>query len=142
MIEESSQTLDYTDFQQTDFPSDVPIPNRLYLQDDPEEHDGIKEWVLTVSMDQGVEQVSTYSIFFYSIFINVLLKYFYLKHILKSFYICDLVVINISIKIFVFLLSPFLHALKGIGLFFHLFLQLFSIPHHYFQFFQLSLSSS
>lgn len=58
VIEESSQTLDYTDFQQTDFPADVPIPNRLYLQDDPEEHDGIKEWVLTVSMDQGVEQVS------------------------------------------------------------------------------------
>lgn len=57
VIEESSQTLDYTDFQQTDFPNNVPIPTGLYLQDNPEEHDNIKEWVLTISMDQGVEQV-------------------------------------------------------------------------------------
>lgn len=58
VIEESSQTLDYTDFQNTDFPNNVPIPNNLYLQDNTEEHDNIKEWVLTISMDQGIEQVT------------------------------------------------------------------------------------
>ncbi|VEN45242.1 unnamed protein product, partial [Callosobruchus maculatus] len=51
------QLVDHTDFMQTDFPSNVPLPSRLYLADDPKEHDNIKEWVLTSSMDEKIEQV-------------------------------------------------------------------------------------
>ncbi|XP_044747182.1 intraflagellar transport protein 172 homolog [Coccinella septempunctata] len=56
-IEEGEgQLVDHSDLVQTDFPSNVPIPNQLYLRDEPEEHDSVREWVLTVSMDQRIEQ--------------------------------------------------------------------------------------
>ena len=57
-IEEGeSQLVDHTDFLQTDFPSNIPLPENIYLHDDPQEHDSIREWVLAISMDQNVEQV-------------------------------------------------------------------------------------
>lgn len=57
-IEEGeSQLVDHTDFLQTDFPSNIPLPESIYLQNDPQEHDSVREWVLAISMDQNVEQV-------------------------------------------------------------------------------------
>ncbi|KAK9871476.1 hypothetical protein WA026_012850 [Henosepilachna vigintioctopunctata] len=56
-IEEGEgQLVDHSDLLQTDFPSNVPLPSQLYLRDDPQEHDNVKEWVLTVSMDQRIDQ--------------------------------------------------------------------------------------
>ncbi|KAJ8934987.1 hypothetical protein NQ314_013074 [Rhamnusium bicolor] len=52
-IEEGeSQLVDHSDLVQTDFPSNIPLPTRLYLNEDPKEHDNIREWVLAISMDQ------------------------------------------------------------------------------------------
>uniref|UniRef100_A0A672S8A0 Intraflagellar transport protein 172 homolog n=1 Tax=Sinocyclocheilus grahami TaxID=75366 RepID=A0A672S8A0_SINGR len=45
--------LDHTDFQDTDIPFEVPLPSKLHV----EKREEIREWVLTVSMDQRVEQV-------------------------------------------------------------------------------------
>lgn len=57
-IEEGEgQLVDHSDLVQTDFPSNIPLPSRLYLCEDPKEHDNIKEWVLAISMDQKVDQV-------------------------------------------------------------------------------------
>lgn len=52
-----SQLVDHTDFGQTDFPSNIPLPEHLYLQDNIQEHDNVREWVLAISMDQNIEQV-------------------------------------------------------------------------------------
>nr|XP_023018691.1 intraflagellar transport protein 172 homolog [Leptinotarsa decemlineata] len=56
-IEEGEgQLVDHSDLAQTDFPSNIPLPEQLYLSEDPKEHDEIREWVLAVSMDQKVDQ--------------------------------------------------------------------------------------
>ncbi|XP_016326231.1 intraflagellar transport protein 172 homolog [Sinocyclocheilus anshuiensis] len=47
--------LDHTDFQDTDIPFEVPLPSKLHVT--VEKREEIREWVLTVSMDQRVEQV-------------------------------------------------------------------------------------
>uniref|UniRef100_A0A672S1B2 Intraflagellar transport protein 172 homolog n=1 Tax=Sinocyclocheilus grahami TaxID=75366 RepID=A0A672S1B2_SINGR len=47
--------LDHTDFQDTDIPFEVPVPSKLHVI--VEKREEIREWVLTVSMDQRVEQV-------------------------------------------------------------------------------------
>lgn len=52
-----SQLVDHTDFGQTDFPSNIPLPEHLYLQDNIQDHDNVREWVLAISMDQNVDQV-------------------------------------------------------------------------------------
>lgn len=58
-IEEGEgQLVDHSDLVQTDFPSNIPIPSRMYLADDVKEHDDVREWVLAISMDQKVDQVS------------------------------------------------------------------------------------
>lgn len=55
-IEEGSlDSLDYSDFINTDFPQEIPLPASPYLE--PAEHELVKEWVLAVSMDQSVDQV-------------------------------------------------------------------------------------
>jgi len=60
-IEEGEgQLVDHSDLVQTDFPSNIPIPSRMYLADDVKEHDEVREWVLAISMDQKVDQVSLY----------------------------------------------------------------------------------
>ncbi|KAM6965091.1 intraflagellar transport protein 172 homolog [Aplochiton taeniatus] len=48
-------TLDHSDFQDTDIPFEVPVPSKLHVTDSQREE--IRDWVLTVSMDQRVEQV-------------------------------------------------------------------------------------
>ncbi|KAG8304547.1 hypothetical protein J6590_091435 [Homalodisca vitripennis] len=54
-IEDGSlDSLDYSDFGNTDFPQEIPLPAAAYLA--PSEHEQVKEWVLAVSMDQSVEQ--------------------------------------------------------------------------------------
>uniref|UniRef100_A0A8B9J8B1 Intraflagellar transport 172 n=1 Tax=Astyanax mexicanus TaxID=7994 RepID=A0A8B9J8B1_ASTMX len=51
--EGSLDALDHTDFQDTDIPFEVPLPSKLHV----EKREEIRDWVLTVSMDQRVEQV-------------------------------------------------------------------------------------
>lgn len=60
-IEEGEgQLVDHSDLVQTDFPSNIPLPGELYLRDEPHIHESIREWVLTVSMDQNIDQVSIF----------------------------------------------------------------------------------
>ncbi|XP_070378558.1 intraflagellar transport protein 172 homolog [Dermacentor albipictus] len=54
-IEEGSvDTLDHSDFQNTDIPFEIPLPEKMFL--DEAQHEEVKEWVLAISMNQGVEQ--------------------------------------------------------------------------------------
>ncbi|KAJ3607079.1 hypothetical protein NHX12_026594 [Muraenolepis orangiensis] len=48
-------TLDHSDFQETDIPFEVPVPSKLHVSEAQREE--IRDWVLAVSMDQRVEQV-------------------------------------------------------------------------------------
>ncbi|CAI2733336.1 unnamed protein product [Schistosoma spindalis] len=50
----SSNTLDSSDFQDTDIPMEVPIPEHLYTTN--QEHESIREWILTISMDHKLDQ--------------------------------------------------------------------------------------
>lgn len=50
--------MDHSDLTQTDFPSNIPLPSRLYLSEDQKEHENIREWVLAISMDQKIDQVT------------------------------------------------------------------------------------
>ncbi|XP_053107178.1 intraflagellar transport protein 172 homolog isoform X2 [Hemicordylus capensis] len=55
-IEEGSlDALDHSDFQNTDIPFEVPLPARQHVSE--EKREEIRDWVLTVSMDQRLEQV-------------------------------------------------------------------------------------
>ncbi|GAB1607105.1 transport 172 homolog [Argonauta hians] len=55
-IEDGSlDSLDHSDFQNTDIPFEIPLPERPYLSASVLEQQ--KEWVLEVSMNQNVEQV-------------------------------------------------------------------------------------
>ena len=54
--ERTLDMLDHTDFTDTDIPFEVPLPESPHLGEG--DHDAVKEWVLAVSMDQKVEQVS------------------------------------------------------------------------------------
>ncbi|XP_039273606.2 intraflagellar transport protein 172 homolog [Styela clava] len=54
-IEEGSlDMMDNADFQDTDVPFEVPLPEKHFLTEDKREE--VREWVLAVSMDQKVEQ--------------------------------------------------------------------------------------
>nr|CAD7263275.1 unnamed protein product [Timema shepardi] len=46
--------VDYTDFSNTDIPTEIQLPTTPYLS--PLEHEEVKEWILTVSMDQKISQ--------------------------------------------------------------------------------------
>ncbi|CAH8560325.1 unnamed protein product [Schistosoma turkestanicum] len=50
----SSNSLDSTDFQGTDIPMEVPIPEHLYTTN--KEHEAIREWILAISMDHKLDQ--------------------------------------------------------------------------------------
>ncbi|KAJ7341442.1 hypothetical protein JRQ81_005540 [Phrynocephalus forsythii] len=55
-IEEGSlDALDHSDFQDTDIPFEVPLPAKQHISE--EQREEIRDWVLTVSMDQRLEQV-------------------------------------------------------------------------------------
>lgn len=56
--EGSGNLVDHSDFTVTDFPSSVPIPERMHLMDDTQLHEEIREWILAISMDQKVNQVN------------------------------------------------------------------------------------
>ncbi|GFY01521.1 intraflagellar transport protein 172 homolog [Trichonephila clavipes] len=53
-IEEGSGEVDNSDFQDTDIPSNILIPSDTCLSD--AQHEETREWVLSVSMDQTVDQ--------------------------------------------------------------------------------------
>ena len=54
-IEEGSlDTIDHSDFADTDVPFEIPLPPRVNV--DTSDTERAKEWVLAVSMDQSVEQ--------------------------------------------------------------------------------------
>lgn len=50
--------VDHSDFTVTDFPSSVPIPERMHLHDESNVHEEIREWILAISMDQKINQVN------------------------------------------------------------------------------------
>lgn len=55
-IEEgNSELIDSSDFSATDFPSEVPLPAHPALNSI--QHEEVKDWVLSVSMDQRIDQV-------------------------------------------------------------------------------------
>ncbi|ESP05446.1 hypothetical protein LOTGIDRAFT_228027 [Lottia gigantea] len=55
-IEDGSlDMLDHSDFQDTDIPFEIPLPEKPFLST--QQHEEIKEWVLAVSMDQRVAQI-------------------------------------------------------------------------------------
>ncbi|KAM9354646.1 intraflagellar transport protein 172 homolog isoform 1-T1 [Pholidichthys leucotaenia] len=53
--EGSLDSVDHTDFLDTDIPFEVPVPTKLCVSDAQREQ--IRDWVLTVSIDQRLEQV-------------------------------------------------------------------------------------
>ncbi|XP_055666694.1 intraflagellar transport protein 172 homolog isoform X1 [Falco peregrinus] len=55
-IEEGNlDSLDHSDFQNTDIPFEVPLPARQHVPE--EKREEVRDWVLTMSMDQRLEQV-------------------------------------------------------------------------------------
>lgn len=54
--EESGNLVDHTDLAATDFPSSVPIPAKLHLNNEEKRHKEIREWILAVSIDQKIDQ--------------------------------------------------------------------------------------
>lgn len=55
-IEEgNSELIDANDFSATDFPSEFPLPETQAL--DIVQKEEVKDWVLSVSMDQRIDQV-------------------------------------------------------------------------------------
>ncbi|BFY99323.1 hypothetical protein BsWGS_02362 [Bradybaena similaris] len=54
MEEGSLDMLDHSDFQDTDIPFEIPIPEKPFLTS--QQHEEVKEWILAVSMDRKVKQ--------------------------------------------------------------------------------------
>lgn len=54
--ENNGELVEYLGLESTDFPTDIPIPEKPFL--DPKQNEEIKEWVLTVSMNRNLDQVS------------------------------------------------------------------------------------
>lgn len=54
--------MEYLGLESTDFPTDIPIPEKPFLN--PKQNEEIKEWVLTVSMNRNLDQVNTKEIYF------------------------------------------------------------------------------
>lgn len=59
--ENESQLIDNSDLNRTDFPTDIALPEKGFLEHNEQEHDSIREWILAISMDQKVEQVNNKS---------------------------------------------------------------------------------
>jgi len=55
MEEGSLDMLDHSDFQETDIPFEIPLPEKAFLTT--QQHEEVKEWVLAVSMDRQIEQI-------------------------------------------------------------------------------------
>lgn len=56
-IDGAENLVDHLNLAATDFPSSVPIPNVMHLQNELNIHEEIREWILAVSMDQRIDQV-------------------------------------------------------------------------------------
>lgn len=54
--ENNGELVEYLGLESTDFPTDIPIPEKPFL--DTKQNEEIKEWVLTVSMNRNLDQVS------------------------------------------------------------------------------------
>lgn len=50
-----NEMVDDTDLEGTDFPTNVPLPSTMYVDD--EQHEQVKEWILTNAMDRETNQV-------------------------------------------------------------------------------------
>lgn len=48
--------IDDTDLQGTDFPTNVPLPQTMHVEN--EQHEQVREWILTNAMDRDVSQVN------------------------------------------------------------------------------------
>lgn len=56
-IDGADVLVDHLNLTATDFPNSVPIPSDLHLKNELSLHEEVREWVLSVSMDQRVDQV-------------------------------------------------------------------------------------
>lgn len=56
-IDGAEVLVDHLNLAATDFPNSVPIPSELHLKNELALHEEVREWVLSVSMDQRVDQV-------------------------------------------------------------------------------------
>lgn len=50
-----NEMIDDTDLQSTDFPTNVPLPQTMHVEND--QHEQVREWILTNAMDRDVSQV-------------------------------------------------------------------------------------
>jgi len=50
-----NEMIDDTDLQGTDFPTNVPLPQTMHVEN--EQHEQVREWILTNAMDRDVSQV-------------------------------------------------------------------------------------
>lgn len=57
-IDGAENLVDHLNLAATDFPSSVPIPAAMHLQNEMHVHEDIRDWILAISMDQKVDQVS------------------------------------------------------------------------------------
>ncbi|KAL9903021.1 intraflagellar transport protein 172 homolog [Glossina fuscipes] len=55
--EDAGNLVDHSYLTATDFPSSVPLPEEIHLKNDPDLHEEVREWVLSVSIDQQIDQV-------------------------------------------------------------------------------------
>lgn len=55
MADGQNEMVDDTDLQGTDFPTNVPLPHTMYVEN--EQHEQVKEWILTNAMDREASQV-------------------------------------------------------------------------------------
>lgn len=86
--ENNSDLLDHNDFMATDFPDDIPLPATQNISNDL--HEEVKEWVLSVSMDQKIDQVTI-------CFMSHLVYILQFKYLLTD--TCSIIYILISLKL-------------------------------------------
>lgn len=63
--------IDDTDLQGTDFPINVPLPQIMHVEN--EQHEQVREWILTNAMDRDVSQVKKQNSYNYNLSILIIL---------------------------------------------------------------------
>jgi len=66
IVDGQNEMIDDTDLQCTDFPTNVPLPQTMYVEN--EQHEQVREWILTNAMDRDVSQVKNNIFVFIIIF--------------------------------------------------------------------------
>lgn len=61
VMEEGEGTVDYSELVSTDFPQQVPLPEKRHISDG--DMEAVRDWVLTVSMDRNIETVCILEIY-------------------------------------------------------------------------------